>query len=136
MGSNPTRRTHESPENTALSAALCTNRVANARSKSRVVTRLIKLYHRTDHSESIIADRFRDGEGSYGFAHPTRAGVWVSDVPLDVNEGAEGDDVLMAEIPEQEVAELEVIGEAPYREFWVPAEVLTRHTWTEIDEEG
>lgn len=50
-------------------------------------------------------------------------GVWFSDVPLDGNEGAEGEDLLSVEIPDELFAEYEWIEDGkPYREALIPAE--------------
>ena len=51
------------------------------------------LYHRTDAADDILRRGFRDGEGSY-MTHVLLRGVWLSEVPLDVHEGAGGDQVL------------------------------------------
>ena len=55
-------------------------------------------------------------------------GVWLSNEPLDGNEGAKGDTVLAIEIPEDLLAEYEWVEEGkPYREFMVPAEIVNRY---------
>jgi hypothetical protein len=47
------------------------------------------LFHRTDAAEEILQDGFKDGSGMYLFdVDRPLSGVWLSDVPLDVNEGA------------------------------------------------
>jgi len=52
-------------------------------------------------------------------------GVWVSDCPLDVNEGAEGDVVLTLNVPIDVFERYEWIEEGkPYREALIPAAVL------------
>lgn len=53
------------------------------------------LYHRTDPqaAENIMQQGFRDNTGSYGAVKP-HSGVWLSNVPLDENEGAFGDILL------------------------------------------
>ena len=56
--------------------------------------RVVKLYHRTNHGSAILADGFRDAEGRWGMTR-TYSGVWVSAVPFDLTEGAEGDDLLV-----------------------------------------
>jgi hypothetical protein len=50
------------------------------------------FFHRTNRlaADSILANGFRDSSGDYMMTD-TRAGVWLSDVPLDANEGAFGD---------------------------------------------
>jgi hypothetical protein len=47
------------------------------------------VYHCTDAADEILSDGFRDGFGSY-LTMNTYTGVWVSDSPLSVNEGATG----------------------------------------------
>jgi hypothetical protein len=85
------------------------------------------VYHRTDHSEAILRDGFRDGEDTYGTAHEYR-GVWVSDEPLTWQEGAEGKAVLRLDIPETLFVEYEWVEEAkPYREALIPAAELNRY---------
>lgn len=87
----------------------------------------MKLYHRTYHAEAILADGFRDGEGSY-LTRGKHRGVWVADRSLDENESAEGDVVLVVEAPERAVVPFEWIEEGKtYREFLIPAGELNRH---------
>jgi hypothetical protein len=54
-------------------------------------------------------------------------GVWLSNRPLDCNEGVPGDVVLAIDIPEQDVAEYEWIQDIGYREFLIPAMVVNRY---------
>jgi hypothetical protein len=84
------------------------------------------LYHRTCHADAILSDGFRNGEGTYMTEQVWR-GVWLSDRPLDANEGADGDNVLFVEIPDDAVAEYEWIQDIGYREFLVPAELVNRY---------
>ncbi len=52
-------------------------------------------------------------------------GVWVSDCPLDINEGARGDVVLTLDVPIDVFERYEWIEEGkPYRESLIPASVL------------
>ena len=51
------------------------------------------LYHRTDHAARLLRDGFVDGSGAYLTDREWR-GVWLSDRPLDINEGAPGDTLL------------------------------------------
>jgi hypothetical protein len=55
-----------------------------------------RLFHVTTANAAIaiLREGFRDGSGGYGTAEKF-SGVWLSDSPLDVNEGAEGDTVLV-----------------------------------------
>jgi hypothetical protein len=85
------------------------------------------VFHRTSHLESILEGGFRDGEGTYLTANVYR-GVWVSNKPLDENEGAWGDYLLAMVIPEDVISDFEWVEEGkPYREFLVPADVLNRY---------
>jgi len=86
----------------------------------------MRLYHRTDAREAILADGFTDAEGDY-LTERIHGGVWLSDRILDANEGAAGEDVLDLEIPEEIVAPFEWVEEGTgYREFVVPAEIANR----------
>ena len=89
----------------------------------------MKLFHRTDAARAIAANGFRDGRGTYLTSPPTEhQGVWLSNIPLDANEGAIGDTLFMVDIPEDVIAEYEWIdGYSPYREFLVPAAIVNRH---------
>jgi hypothetical protein len=85
---------------------------------------LMKVFHRTFHAKEILKEGFRDGFGTY-MTGMELTGVWVSDVPLDANEGANGDVLLSLEIPEETFADYEVVEEGkPYREAIMPAKVL------------
>ena len=71
-----------------------------------------------------LALGFRDGRGTY-LTSNEYTGVWLSNVPLDCNEGAAGDELLSLEIPDEVITKYEWIEEEkPYREFLVPAVVL------------
>lgn len=63
----------------------------------------VTLYHRTgtDNANTIMTGGFVNGEGKYGLDidEPIR-GVFLSDRPLDANEGAFGDALLAVEIDE------------------------------------
>ncbi len=103
------------------------------------------LYHTTFAADAILAEGFRDGEGHY-LTHQIHRGVWLADRPVDANEGAPGDTVLVIEIPEEVMAPYEwmtewrpldeeevtpelalACRELAYREFLVPAEVVNRY---------
>jgi len=80
------------------------------------------LYRRTN-SENISQEGFRDGTGNY-LTMNTYSGVWLSNVPLDENDGAVGDILLevTTDMTESEIAQYEWIEKAKgYREFLVPA---------------
>ena len=56
---------------------------------------MVIMFHRTTAAaaEAILTGGFRDGSGPYTTAERW-SGVWLSDVPLDGNEGAKGDVLL------------------------------------------
>ena len=91
----------------------------------------MRLFHRTAHADPILREGFRDAEGHYGFHDedgqvPVR-GVWLSEFPLDENEGADGDQLLQIEVPDTVALEYEVAEDGkPYREFLIPADVLNQ----------
>ncbi len=89
------------------------------------------LFHRTSstRAQAIAAQGFRDGVGSY-LTDSSRRGVWLSDKPLDANEGAEGNTLLEVDLglSNREIDRFEWVEEGkPYREFLVPAGVVNRH---------
>ena len=94
-----------------------------------VWTIAMNLYHRTFAAEAIIRDGFRDGEHNR-LTPDIRHGVWVYDEPLDEQEGALGNVLLvLSGVPEAMVADFEWNhwGRlSSFREFLVPAEVLNR----------
>ena len=91
------------------------------------------LFHRTskEAATAILRDGFRDATGFYLTEIELR-GVFLSDRPLDSNEGAgpEEDAVVLAiEItaPLQDLADFELVEEGkPYREWCIPAELIQR----------
>lgn len=91
----------------------------------------MKLYHRSPQAEAILREGFRPRLGQLGLN-----GVWFSDVPLDINEGAKGPTVLAVEIPEKDVEAFEVRESGkPYREWCVPAEVANRPAVVIVDDD-
>src|SRR5437899_1752298 len=68
----------------------------------------VLYYHRTsrENAQSILKNGFRDGAGKY-LTNEIWKGVWISNRPLDSNEGAEGDALLEIRIPESEVTPFE-----------------------------
>ena len=54
------------------------------------------------------------------------SGVFLSDVPLDINEGATGEDLIEVTLPEKvDLSGYELVEDGkPYREWCVPAELL------------
>ena len=82
------------------------------------------LFHRTDAAESIRSEGFRDGSGTYLTDHIFE-GVWVSDTPLTLNEGAEGRYLITIDVSDFDLDSYEWQEKGkPYREFLIPAEVL------------
>jgi hypothetical protein len=66
-------------------------------------------------------------------------GVWLSDVPLDANEGAIGDVLLRLslKVPARDLRFWEWQEEGkPYREFLVPAELINSRTTKLVVAEG
>ncbi|WP_131811902.1 hypothetical protein [Mycobacterium mantenii] len=83
-------------------------------------------YHTTDAAEAVLRDGFRDTTGSYMIVGLELTGIWLSNRPLDVNEGTKGDQVLRVKLPDDiDIGDFEVIEEGkPYREWCVPAELI------------
>ena len=104
---------------------------------------MVVLYHRTtvDGGEAILQSGFRDAKGAYGFADLELEGVWLSDRPLDCNEGAgpdEGASMLLRVVltDETAIAEYEVIEEgSSYRTWCVPASVTNAYAVVEREVE-
>jgi hypothetical protein len=93
------------------------------------------LFHRTDRAAAILHDGFRDGEGNYLTDRLWR-GVWLSDQPLDENDGAFGSNVLTVEIPGEIAEPFEWNEEGkPYREFLIPALMVNRYAFRLVTEE-
>jgi hypothetical protein len=59
----------------------------------------------------------------------TFSGVWLSNYPLECNEGAKGDQLLEITLPDDlDISDHEWAEEGkPYREWLVPAEVINQH---------
>jgi len=102
---------------------------------------MVTLYHRTTEgiATRIAADGFRDSEDYYGTEN-LHSGVWLSDRPLDADEGAVGNALLRVElnIGDREIAQFEWIEDGkPYREWLIPAcliDELGKTVITEIRE--
>lgn len=91
------------------------------------------FYHRTTaaNARRILSGGFRDRTAKY-MTDRTISGVWLSERPLDVNEGgtAAHDTVLRVtlDIPESGLAEWECIEEGkPYREWVIPADIVNQY---------
>ena len=88
-----------------------------------------RFYHRTNAAKAILAHGFRDATGKYMMSGFTVRGVWVSDRPLDANEGAVGDTLLQIDLAltrrELEFHEVKEAGK-PFREWCLPARLLNQ----------
>jgi hypothetical protein len=86
-------------------------------------------YHTTDAADAILRDGFSDATGSYMFANSELTGVWLGELPMDINEGATGDQVLRVEFGDDvDLDDFEAIEEhKPYREWCVPATLINAH---------
>jgi hypothetical protein len=88
------------------------------------------FYHRTHNADAILRDGFRDKEDSYMLEDFTLRGVFLSDKPLDGNEGAGGDQLLAVTLPDYccDFSYHELVEEGkPYREWCIAAEIVDRH---------
>jgi hypothetical protein len=88
----------------------------------------MKLYHRTSAqaAAAILCSGFEDRSGTY-LTTEEWSGVWLSDVPLDINQGALGDTLLIVELDlaEEQLRDYEWIEEGkPYREWLIPAALV------------
>lgn len=83
-------------------------------------------FHTTDAAAAILREGFRDGEGGYMFATLTLRGVFLANVPVGVNEGAKGGDVLEVRLPaDLDVGDYELVQEgSTYREWCMPADLI------------
>ena len=73
-----------------------------------------------------MKDGFNEGVGHY-LTDELHEGVWLSDRPLDSNEGADGDTLLVidVEIADAELSDFEWVEEGKrYREWLIPAEII------------
>jgi hypothetical protein len=82
------------------------------------------VFHRTTEvaARAILAEGFRDARGSYGLPIVLQ-GVFVSDRPVDCNEGAKGDALLSIELAasENELVDFEIVEDGKtWREWIVP----------------
>lgn len=90
------------------------------------------FYHSTTEAaaQAILTEGFRDARGTYGFLPVDDpefelVGVWVSEQPVDVNEGAKGDVVLSIDLDatESELADHE-IEEMGWCSWCLPAKLV------------
>ena len=110
----------------------------------------LRFYHRTAAAEAIIRDGFRDNNGLAGAHYAGIKGVFLSDIPLDWNQGTKGDQLLEVTLPLAcafDISEYELIEEdGPlYREWCVPSDIINRNGTVrllneeeaeEVEEEG
>jgi len=94
------------------------------------------LFHRTDFDTAkvILREGFRDGIGNY-LTENTYQGVWLSETPLDDNEGALGDTLLKVtvKLSPRKLADFEWKEEGKgYREFLIPADVVNANSTVKI----
>ena len=92
----------------------------------------MKLYHVTtrDRARTILREGFRDNEGSYGTDRQW-SGVWLSDRPLDCNEGVSGNTILAVsfDCEPDDLSDYERVQEGlPYREWLIPADFVNKRT--------
>jgi hypothetical protein len=95
------------------------------------------FYHRTTaaNATKILRKGFRDSTGYYGFSRP-KTGVWISNVPLDINEGASGDVLLRIDMPERIARKYEWMEDGKhYREWLMPAQLINKHAKVSIQDE-
>jgi hypothetical protein len=59
----------------------------------------MRLFHRSPASGQILARGFRDATLGYPVGGLMLTGVWLSDQPLDGNEGAKGTELLEVTFP-------------------------------------
>ena len=90
---------------------------------------LVIVYHRTPAGDAILEEGFRDGHGGYGLPGELGGGVFVSNLPADINEGAKGKDLLRIDIDADVLTQYEIIdaaGHSSFREWFIPAAILNR----------
>ena len=98
------------------------------------------LYRRTTRklADIIVSEGFKDATGTY-LTDREWSGVWVSDVPLDSNDGVTGDVLfeINTDFDEATIADYEWIEEGKgCREWLIPAIVLSGHvTLREVSED-
>jgi hypothetical protein len=107
--------------------------LAEARKIRAKVDSRLKLYRRVtpEEAQRTLQIGFRDQRHNYGTDREW-AGVWVSQEPLDANEGTALAATALLEIelalPESAIADYEWVEDAkPHREWLVPAELLNAH---------
>lgn len=99
----------------------------------------MRLFHSTTAvaAASILTVGFRDTTFTY-LTGRLWTGVWLSDRPLDGNEGAAIGALLAVDLDlaDDELAEFEWVEDGkPYREWLVPAEVINRRAAISLADE-
>lgn len=99
----------------------------------------MRLFHRcyAEDADAILQAGFKDGTGTYMTKHEY-SGVWLSNVPLDANEGAFGDTLLAVELnlTDEELRKYEWVEEGKgYREWLIPAALVNCRSRIRIEEE-
>ena len=93
----------------------------------------MRLYHSTteDAAALILREGFKNDEATYMNVQ-IWSGVWLSDRPLELNQGAA---LLSVNIPSELIVQYEWIQQGkPFREFLIPAEFLNKYSvnpWTD-----
>lgn len=82
------------------------------------------LFHTTDQAEAILRNGLRDTPAPTCF--PSSWPGFLADGPIDVNEGATGDQVLAVELPnDMDLDYYELVEDGkPYREWCIPAALI------------
>jgi hypothetical protein len=102
----------------------------------------VRCYHRTSReaADTILSVGFEDATGSY-LTEYSYQGVWVSDVPLDAHEGADGDTLLSLDVEDKVFREYEWVETDPqlremkgYREALIPAVQLNKSRVTIVND--
>ena len=98
------------------------------------------FFHRTtpENARKIMDEGFRDARGTY-LTDREFKGVWLSDIPLDCNEGARGDALLRITLscPPEDLDDYEWVEDGQtYREWLVPAALLNKFAYVELHDEG
>jgi hypothetical protein len=91
-----------------------------------MTNRVSTYFHRTAAGNAIANGGFRHATGSYLLLGIELTGVFISDRPVDCNEGAKGDQLLAVELDEDvNLDGFEIVeDDKPYREWCVPAALL------------
>jgi hypothetical protein len=88
----------------------------------------VRLYHVSDHAETILEKGFVDGDSFYHLGKLHR-GVWLFDVhPKEVEDSAADKSTVVVDIPEDLALRHEWLEEdRDYRRFLIPAELVNRY---------